>query len=124
MAFTLDLAACSRPDEALAAATGLLEHPPQPPHNDYWAAHAQVLLSAYLMAAAVDGSGVETILAWIAAPDDGRPLELLRTGPVPTWAQECEAILALPAHDLNCVLFTARDALRANLQPAAGNEPG
>lgn len=124
MAFTLDLAACSRPDEALAAATRLLEHPPQPPHNDYWGAHAQVLLSAYLMAAAFDGSGVETLLAWIAAPDDGRPLELLRTGSVPTWAQECEAMLALPAHDLSCVLFTARDALRAYLQPTAGNEPG
>ncbi|WP_327136286.1 hypothetical protein OG311_40405 (plasmid) [Streptomyces sp. NBC_01343] len=67
---------------------------------------------------------VETILAWIAAPDDGRPLELLRTGPVPTWARECEAILALPAQDLSCVLFTARAALRANVHPAAGNEPG
>ncbi|MEV6583693.1 hypothetical protein AB0M92_36775 [Streptomyces sp. NPDC051582] len=67
---------------------------------------------------------METILAWIAAAVDGRPLELLRTGPLPTWARECEAILALPAQDLSCVLFPARDALRANVQPAAGNEPG
>ncbi|MFE2850239.1 hypothetical protein ACFXJO_03800 [Streptomyces lavendulae] len=123
MALTLDLDACSQPDKALAAATRLLEHPPQPPHNDYWAGHARVLLSAYLMAAALDGAGVETLLAWIAAPDDGRPMELLRAGPVPEWASECKVILSLPAEDVSCVLFTAQDALRANLQPTA-DEPG
>lgn len=116
MAFTLDLAACSHPDEAQATATRLLEHPPQLPHNDYWAAHALVLLSACLMAAATDGTGAETILAWIAAADDGRPLEQLRTGPVPTWARECEAILA---QDRNCVLFTARAAGQTCSQPRA-----
>ncbi|MER7513515.1 hypothetical protein ABTX82_35100 [Streptomyces lavendulae] len=44
------------------------------PNDDYWRGMGRILLAGYLMAAALDGAGLDTVLAWIAAPDDRRPI--------------------------------------------------
>ncbi|MCC0100851.1 hypothetical protein K7B10_40140 [Streptomyces flavotricini] len=111
MTALIDLPSCSDPDTALVIATNLLEPALRLRDNDFWHANALSLLSGYLLAAALGDNDVDTVFAWTADPENRRPLELLRGGPVPQWAQECEAIL-LPEETRNRVLFTALDALQ------------
>jgi hypothetical protein len=122
MTYLLDLAACAEPEQAVATGAGLLQRWAQPTNNDFWHSQSRRLLSGYLMAAALSDADVDTIYAWIAHPDDRRPVELLRTGPAPQWADDCEQILTSPPKIRDNVLLTVRAALEWNLPRNAGRK--
>ncbi|MFG3207960.1 hypothetical protein [Streptomyces sp. NPDC048192] len=122
MTYLLDLAACSDPQQAVETAAGLLERWAQPTNNDFWHSQSRRLLSGYLMAAALSDADIDTVYDWIAHPDDRRPVELLRTGPVPEWADDCEQILTSPPKTRVNVLLAVRAALEWNLPGSAGRK--
>ncbi|WP_438297824.1 hypothetical protein [Streptomyces sp. HUAS TT7] len=118
MAYLLDIAACSDPAKALETAAGLLQRYAQPTNNDYWHSQSCRLLSGYLMAAALSNADVDTVYGWITHPGDLRPVELLRSGPSPEWAIDCEQILTSPPRSRDNVLLTVQAALDWNLPQA------
>ncbi|WP_105974709.1 hypothetical protein [Streptomyces geranii] len=112
-AFVLDIAACSDPDIALSTATSLLQD--YAPNTEFWQSLSHRLLSRYLMAAALDGADVGTLYTWVCRPDERRPVELLRSGPVPEWADECEEILSSHRKTSSNVLLVLQAVLRTRV---------
>ncbi|MCC0100853.1 hypothetical protein K7B10_40150 [Streptomyces flavotricini] len=78
-----DVAACADPENALAMAGSLMSRLPQRQDNAYWLAQSRILLSGYLLAAALGDDDMDTVLAWTADPENRRALKLLRCGPAP-----------------------------------------
>ncbi|GAA2110830.1 hypothetical protein [Streptomyces synnematoformans] len=112
MSYVLDIAACSDPDTAQATATSLLQD--YAPNTDFWQSMSHRILSRYLLAAALDGADAATLRTWLAHPDDRRPVELLRAGPVPQWADECEEILSSNRRTRDNVLHTLQSVLQTH----------
>ena len=122
MAFILDIAACSDPETATTAAVTLLQGDGQLPAADFWDSHSRTLLSCYLMAAALDDASANTLHTWVAHPDDRRPVELLRSGPVPEWADLAEQILSYSEKIRANVLLNLQFALQQALPRTGGQE--
>ncbi|WP_332010592.1 hypothetical protein [Streptomyces anulatus] len=107
---------CTDPDFARQEALNLLwplGHMPTIPED-----HARRLLSYYLMAAALDGAGLDTIRAWATDQDDRQAVELLRAGPL-GWADDCERILNLRGPYWSNILTAVRLALLPDRVSAA-----
>ncbi|MGW6606042.1 hypothetical protein [Streptomyces sp. NPDC055036] len=113
MSFFLDIPACSDPDTALATASSLLQD--YAPNTEFWQSLSHKLLSRYLLAAALDGADAATLYSWVTHPDDRRPVELLRSGPVPEWADECEQILSSSRKTSGNVLTVLQTVLQARV---------
>ncbi|MFE5730217.1 hypothetical protein ACFQ7A_04795 [Streptomyces sp. NPDC056528] len=108
---------CSEPSAARQEAVNLLW--PFMPTRKVLEQDALNLMSCYLMAAALDGTGLETVRAWAADPEDHRAVELLRAGPVPAWAEECERILTCSQWWRGQILAPVRLALSPDRASAA-----
>jgi hypothetical protein len=99
------IAACSDPHTAYATAETLIRDYSRKPIPTFWREQSRALLAFYLMAAALDDADAEAIEFWATHPDDPRPVELLRSGPVPQWADEYEQILSDKKHRANPLLI-------------------
>ncbi|MFJ8351301.1 hypothetical protein ACIQ9J_34045 [Streptomyces sp. NPDC094153] len=112
------IGACSDPHTAVTTAFTLIRDHSRVSSDTgtYWYSQSRTLLSGYLMAAALSDGDLDTVHAWVSRPDDRRPVELLRTGPVPQWADECEQILNSPHKIRVNVLLIIQSVLR-EIQP-------
>ncbi|MCQ8194645.1 hypothetical protein [Streptomyces rugosispiralis] len=113
--YVLDITACSDPDTAQATATSLLQD--YAPNTNFWRSQSHRLLSRYLMAAALDDADAATLHTWITHPDNRRPVELLRSGPMPEWADEVEEILSSHRKTRDNVLLVLQSVLQARVPP-------
>ncbi|GGU44565.1 hypothetical protein [Streptomyces violascens] len=108
----LRLDACADEAAAQAMANTLLSHVDA---SDYWRETARTLLTGYLMAAALDHGGLDTVRHWAAHPDENTGVvQLLRTGcpPESLLPDEVEQILAADPATRNGVLATVATALQ------------
>lgn len=70
------------------------------PDADWWDAQAAKVLRCQLLAAALDGKGMDTVAKWATSPNDQTPLDILREHPtrVPeTWLFELRQVLSTSA---------------------------
>ncbi|MFI7352134.1 hypothetical protein ACIBSR_38510 [Streptomyces sp. NPDC049936] len=116
------IAACSDPHTAVSTAAALVRDYSQMSAPAHWRDQSRALLSYYLMAAALDDADAEAIEHWVTHPDDSRPVELLRSGPVPQWADECEQILSDKKHRSNALLIIRSSLRGARPRNAAQKE--
>lgn len=116
----LDIPACSHPDTAKATATSLLQD--YAPNTDFWQSMSHRLLSRYLLAAALDGADTATLYRWVTHPDERRPVELLRSGPVPEWADDVEEILSSHRKTSSTVLAVLQSVLQTRVPQITSGE--
>ncbi|MFF9483037.1 hypothetical protein [Streptomyces sp. NPDC014733] len=119
--FLLDIAACADPDTAQSTATSLLQG--YAPNTDFRQSTSHRLLSRYLMAAALDGADANTLHTWFTHPDDRRPIELLRSGPVPEWADEYEETLSSTLKTHGNALTVLQSVLQAHVPSGHEERP-
>ncbi|WP_275466346.1 hypothetical protein [Streptomyces noursei] len=117
--FFLDIPACLAPDTALTMASSLLQS--HAPNTDFRQSTSHRLLSRYLLAAALDGADATTLYTWLTHPDDRRPIELLRSGPAPHWADDVEQILSSHRKAGSNVLSVLQTVLQTRVPEIARN---